>query len=263
MVLNLALTDFYLTSAVTAFLILLVSVILSIQLFFSYRKKKSKQTLTLAAIMISLGFVWVAICLNFILNMTGQSYVTKASDYALIIAWTPALGLVGISYLVFSFVKPELLRPVVSVALLITLLYLFLMYVGLPLGLIEAQDVLIVNWSGIAEELPDATGRGVLLIYSFLVIIMLIIAGLMFLFTGLRTEIPLVRTRGLLMGIGFTFFGILVPLDTIVDINIFGRFAAVILLIVVRSFIVISLLLIYTGVTLPKALFPKLERQAS
>lgn len=245
-----ALSELSLVSGVTALLIVITSIAIALYLFLSYQKSKSNQTLALAATIFSIGWIWSSIAINFLLSsLLGSTDFLPDLIYLLIFAWAPAMGLLGTTYLVTSLLKPNLLRPIGVLAIILCIIHLVMMYVLVPAStFVKLEDVLTIVYA--TGELPNANAVGFLQIFSFIAIITILISGLFFLYTGLKTDIPFVKARGLFMGIGFTAFSILITFDTVTESleNIF-------LLVILRLLIVFVLFILAIGITLPGFIF--------
>jgi hypothetical protein len=244
-----ALSELSLVSGVTALLIVITSIAVSLYLFISYQKSKSTQTLALAATIFSVGWIWSSIAINFLLSLLGSSDFLPDLIYLLIFAWAPAVGLLGTTYLVTSLLKPTMLKPIGVLAILLSILHLVTVYVLVPSStFVKLENVLTIVYAN--NELPNANAVGFLQIFSFVAIIAILISGLFFLYTGLKTDISFVKARGLFMGVGFSAFAILITFDTITESleNIF-------LLVILRLLIVFVLFILAVGITLPGFIF--------
>jgi hypothetical protein len=245
-----ALTNLSFVSGLTALLIVVTSIGLGIYLILSYQKSKSSQTLALAATIFSVGWIWSSIAINFLLSTFGFTEFLPDLIYLLIFAWAPAVGLIGTTYLVTSLLKPSLLKPIGAIAIILCVIHLVLMYVLVPTDtFFSLDDVIKFDPLG-TDELPDANADGLLRIFSLIAIIAILISGLFFLYTGLKTDISFVKARGLFMGIGFSAFAILITFDTITE-----SLGNVFLIVILRLSIVFVLFILAVGITLPGFIF--------
>ena len=245
-----ALSDISFVSGLTALLIVLTSIGLGLYLIFSYLKSKSYQTLSLGLTIFSVGWVWSALAINFILASMDRETIGEGDlVYVLIFAWAPALGLLGTTYLVTTLLKPSLLKPVGILAIILALIHLIVMYILVPTDqIVTLSDVITFSTVG-PNDLPDASATGFLRIFSVIAIGAIFISGLFFLYTGIFSTISFVKARGLLMGVGFSSFAVLIIFDTVLALD------DVFLILILRLLIVLVLFIMAIGITLPGFIF--------
>ena len=124
------------------------------------------------------------------------------------------------------------------------------MYILVPADII---DITTVFESTPAEPggLPDAKFIGLLGLYLALTIAILIVSGVMFMLTAYRTYIPLVKARAIPIGLGFLIYSLFGLIDGIASMNL------EVIVLIVRIGILVSLLLVMMGVTLPGFIFKR------
>jgi hypothetical protein len=238
-------------SGITAALIVLTALSTGLYLVFSFRKTKSKQTLALAFTIIAMGWIWASIAINFILNQINSGYLDEIT-YILIFVWAPSIGLAGTLYIVVSILKQEIMKPIGIIILLVTTIYLLIMYVFLPFRtLIRPSD--IIKFTSLPNELPDASASGFLLYYSAISIFCIFLSGLIFFLTGLLSNIPLVKFRGVALGSGFLIFSFFVLFDTIFTLT------DVYVLFFVRLLVISSFFILTLGITSPEFILKRLH----
>lgn len=249
---NMALTDISFVSGLTALLIVVTSIAIGLYLFLSYQKSKSMQTLALAATIFSVGWVWSTLAVNFLLASFELDTLGEGDlMYVLIFSWAPAVGLLGTTYLVTSLLKPSLLKPIGFLAVLLSVLDLVVMYVLVPSGQIVTLNDVIKFSNVSSDNLPDASAAGFLQIFSLVAIVTILISGIFFLYTGIKTDIAFVKARGLFMGIGFSSFAVLIIFDTLLALD------DIFLILVLRLLIVLVLFIMAIGITLPGFIFDR------
>ncbi|OLS24628.1 MAG: hypothetical protein HeimC3_19000 [Candidatus Heimdallarchaeota archaeon LC_3] len=244
-----ALSDISFVSGLTALLIVFTSIVLGIYLLSSYRKSKSYQTLSLGLTIFSVGWVWSSISMNFLLMIFDMDPLPRI-HYVMVFAWAPVVGLIGTTYLVTSLLKPSLVKPLGIIVIVLGAIEIFLMYVLVPFTeIINLQDVIQFASGLPQEELPDASAKGFLQIFSAIAIISMLISGLFFLYTGLKTDISFVKARGIFMGLGFSLFSPLILFDTLLNPD------NVVFLLILRLLIITTLFIMAIGITLPGFIF--------
>ena len=226
-------------------LIVLLSVIIGIYLLVIYKKTKSKQTLALGLFLGIVSFSWFGVAANFFLVITGNPVLPNMT-YMLVIAWAIVFALVPLTYVIFSILKTELVPYAMAISILLALLYAFLMYILVPLGVIPLNDVFQVTYNPNSQLLPDSTYVGLSQLFVTIIIVLGLISGIFFIITGLRTKIAYVKVRGIIFGIGLTVYVAMAMIDGLVV----GP--PLLLILAVRIILAIAVILNAVGITMPR-----------
>ena len=242
------------TYGLTGLLIVLSSIIIAIYLLYSYVKSKESSTLTLilAIQIFIMGSAWFGVSTNFLTAFFGHDYIGDRSYLLLSSFWI--FGLPCALYVTVSLVSPEKTKLVLSISLIITILMFFVVYILVPADII---DINTVFQSTPAEPggLHDAKFIGFLALYLVLSIVSILISGFFFLLTAYRTQIPLIKARANPIGVGFLLYAIMGFIDGVAEINL------EIVVLAVRLGILMSLILVMIGVTLPGIIFNRFNIQ--
>ncbi len=243
-------------SGLSSLIIVLIGWILGLYLIKRYLSSPDNNTLALAVILISVGSVWLAIAVNFIialLNPTSPAYL-EPLPYLLLVGWIP--GVVGLAtgYVFISIIKEEYLKPTMVIFGLFFIINTIIIYVLIPLKFpgFKVDDALQFN-AYTAKELPDASTLGYFSILSIISILIMLATSIFFIITAIRTDIPLVKTRAGLLGIGFLLIGLLISFDSVFTIT------DLLILLTVRIVIVIGLIILAMAITLPRRIFKNLS----
>ena len=225
-------------------LIVFLSLITGLYLILAYRRSKSKQTLALGFFLGIVCFSWFGVTINFFLVLTGNS-VLPDMTYMLVIAWAIVFALVPLTYVIFSMLKTELVSYAVAISILIAIIYVLLMYVLVPFGVIPLTDVFKVSYDPNSQLLPDSTYIGLSQLFVSIIIVLGLISGIFFVVTGLRTNIKYVKVRSIIFGIGFIIYISMATIDGLVV----GP--PLLVLLFVRIFLAIAVILNAIGITMP------------
>lgn len=238
-------------SGFSSLIIVIIGWLLGLYLIMRYLSSPDNNTLALAVILISVGSVWIAIAINFILALLGDSFINELT-YVLLLGWIPGVVGLAVGYVFMSIVKEEYLKPTMIIFGIFFVINTLINYVFIPfniLGLSPTSSITIITTSG---ELPNATTTGVFSLLSAVTIVIMFATAIFFIITAVRTDIPLVKARAGLLGLGFIIISILIVFDSLLDIN------DLVLLVLLRIFIVIGLFIMAIAITLPKRLFKNL-----
>ena len=242
-------------SGLSSLLIVLIGWILGLYMLKRYFSSPDNNTLALAVILISVGSVWSAITVNFFIALTSSSTPVYLDQipYLMLVGWIP--GVVGLAtgYVFISIVKEEYLKPTLFIFGLFFIINTVIIYVFIPFNLFgfKVDDALQFS-AQMAGELPDASTKGYFLILSVISILIMLATSIFFILTAIRTNIPLVKTRAGLLGVGLLLIGLLMPFDSVIETN------DLLILLTVRILIVISLFILAMAITLPKRIFKNL-----
>lgn len=243
-------------SGLSSLMIVLIGWILGLYLIKRYFSSPDNNTLALAVILISVGSVWLAIAVNFIialLNPSSPSYL-ESLPYLLLVGWIP--GVVGLAtgYVFISIVKEEYLKPTMIVFGLFFAVNTIIIYVLIPFKVsgFKIEDALKFNPYTVSE-LPDASTLGYFSILSVISILIMLATSIFFIITAVRTNIPLVKTRAGLLGVGLLLIGLLISFDSVLTIT------DLLILLTVRIVIVIGLIILAMAITLPRRIFKNLS----
>ena len=242
-----------LASGLSSLLIVIIAWILALYLLKRYFASPDNNTLALAIILISVGSVWLAISINFIFALGNMAYLEQL-PYLLIVGWIP--GVVGLAtgYVFITIVKEEYTKPVMVIFGIFFVINTIISYILIPFNLLgfKFDDALTFSPST-SGDLPNASTSGYFSILSIISIIIILITSIFFLITAYRTNIPLVKARAGLLGIGLLLIAIFIPFDSFLPTEQIG------ILLIVRFGVVISLFVVSMAITLPKRIFKNLS----
>jgi len=239
------------TSGVSSLMIVIIGWALGLYLFKRFLSSPDNNTLALAVIMVGVGSVWLAIAINFVLNLLGMNYLDPL-PYILILGWIPGVIVVAIGYVFISIVKEEYLKPAMIIFGLFFVINTLIIYVFIPFNQFGFKIDDAIVFTNAANELPDASTIGFFRILSLVSIVIMLATSIFFIITSIRTDIPLVKTRAGLLGLGLLIVSILITFDSIINTD------SIYVLVFVRLAIVIGLFILVMGITLPKRIFKNL-----
>ena len=246
------LTEIAFTSGITSLMIVVIGWILGLYLLKRYLSSPDKNTLALAVILISVGSVWLAIAINFIFALTNQPYLGNTA-YILVIGWIPGVTGLAIAFVFTSIMKEEYLTYAMIIFGLIFIINMLIVY-----GLI-AFNIDGLSWKDEISftatpntELPNASTVGYFLVLSVISIVIMLATSIFFIITSFRTDIPIVKARAGLIGIGLLIIAILITFDSVIDLT------DIVSLVIVRILIVVGLFILAIAITLPKRIFKNL-----
>ena len=239
-------------SGLSSLVIVLIGWILGLYLLKRYFSSPDNNTLALAVILISVGSVWLAIAINFLLALLNMSFLDSL-PYLFLVGWIP--GVVGLAtgYVFISIVKEEYLKPVMIVFGLFFVINTLIIYLLIPLNYFGLKVDDALQFSNLQTgELPNASTLGYFRILSVISILIMLATAIFFIITALRTTIPLVKARAGLLGIGLFMVSVLITFDSVIEIT------DLLVLLTVRVVIVIALFILAMAITLPKRIFKNL-----
>lgn len=240
------------TSGVTSLMIVIIGWILGLYLLKRYLSSPDNNTLALAIILISVGSVWLSIAINFIFALTNQPYLGNTA-YILVIGWIPGVTGLTIAYVFTSIIKEEYLKIAMIIFGIIFIINMIIVYVLIAFDIAGFSWKDAINFTATpVTELPNASTVGYFLLLSVISIVIMLATSIFFILTALRTDIPLVKARAGLLGVGFLMIAILITFDSIIDIT------DILQLVIVRILIVIGLFILAIAITLPKRIFKNL-----
>ena len=196
-----ALTDLAFASGFSSLLIVLIGYVLGLYLLSRYRSNPDKNTLALAVVLISIGSVWLAIAVNFILSLAGYEFLQEL-PYMLLLGWIPGVTGITLGYMFVSIVKEEYLKPALVLFGLFFIADVAVMYVIVPFGIGDFTISSVLTFTQPPNDLPNASVSGIWRIFVLISIVIMLLIALFFLLTALRTDIKRVRARAGLLGIG-------------------------------------------------------------
>lgn len=242
-------------SGFTSLLIVLIGWALGLYLIKRYLSARDNNTLSLAVILITVGSVWLAIAVNFIiaLSSSGNPVYLDPLPYLFLVGWIPGVVSLATGYVFMSIVKEEYLKVTLIILGIFCIVNLIAIYIFIPLNVpgFKIADTLTFSTYS-ATELPNATTSGLFSVFSILSIIIMLITSVFFIITAVRTTIPLVKARAGLLGIGLLLIALLISFDSIINIT------DLLILVSVRVVIVIGLIILAMAITLPRRIFKNL-----
>lgn len=239
-------------SGLSSLLIVIIGWLLGLYLIMRYLSSPDKNTLALAVILISVGSVWIAIAINFILALLGMAFLNEL-PYVLLLGWIPGVVGLAVGYVFMSIVKEEYLKPTMILFGIFFVINTIINYVFIPFNIFGLSPTSSITFGTTPlGELPNATTTGIFGILSAVTIVIMFATAIFFILTAVRTDIPLVKTRAGLLGAGFLMISILIVFDSLIDIN------DITILVILRFLIVISLFIMAMAITLPKRIFKNL-----
>ena len=239
-------------SGLSSLVIVLIGWILGLYLLKRYFSSPDNNTLALAVILISVGSVWLAIAINFLLALLNMSFLDSL-PYLFLVGWIP--GVVGLAtgYVFISIVKEEYLKPTMIIFGLFFVINTLVIYVLIPFNYLDLKVEDALQFSNqVSGELPNASTLGYFQALSVISIVIMLATAIFFIITAVRTTIPLVKARAGLLGIGLLMVSILITFDSIIEIN------DLLVLLTVRVIIVVALFILAMAITLPKRIFKNL-----
>ena len=244
------LTTLSYTYGLTGLLIVISAILIAIYLLYAYVKseEQSPLTLVLAIQVFIMGSPWFGVSTNFLTAYFGHDYIGDRGYLLLASFWI--FGLPAALYVTVSLISPEKTKLILALSLVISMIMFFVVYILVPADIIEINTV-FESTPAEPGGLPDAKFIGLLGLYLALTIAVLIVSGVMFIVTAYRTKISLVKARAIPIGLGFLIYSVFGLIDGIANMNL-G-----IIVLIVRIDILISLLLVMIGVTLPGFIFKR------
>lgn len=244
------LSDVAFASGLSSLMIVIIGWILGIYLLIRYKSNPDKNTLALAIVLISIGSVWLAVSVNFLLALSGLNFLDDLT-YVLLIGWIPGVTGVTLGYMFVSIVKEEYLKPTMVIFSILLVIDIIMMYILVPFGIWEVSQV--ISFKNTPDGIPDASVEGIYKIFSYVSIIVMIITSLFFILTAKRTDIRRVKRRAGLLGIGLLISTISLIFDSVAPTE------DLFILLTVRIVVVFGLIIMSMGITLPKMFFGDLE----
>ena len=238
-------------SGLSSLMIVIIGWLLGLYLVKRYLSSPDNNTLALAVILISVGSVWIAIAINFILALLGDPFINELT-YVFLLGWIPGVVGLAVGYVFMSIVKEEYLKPTMVIFAIFFVINTVINYVFIPLNILGLSPTSSITFTNTAGELPNGTTVGVFRLLSAVTIVIMFATALFFILTAVRTDIPLVKTRAGLLGTGFLIISILIIFDSLLDIN------DITILVLLRFLIVIGLFIMAMAITLPKRIFKNL-----
>lgn len=245
------LTNLAFASGLSSLMIVIIGWLLGLYLVKRYLASPDNNTLALAVILISIGSVWLAIAINFILALLGMSFL-QPLPYILLIGWIPGVVGLAIGYVFISIIKEEYLKPTMIIFGLFFIVNAVINYVLIPFNYFNFSPETSITFDTPINDLPNATTAGLFRYLSIITIIIMLVTSIFFILTAVRTDIPLVKTRAGLLGIGFLMISILIAFDSVFNLT------DLLVLVAVRVLIVIGLFIMAMAITLPKRIFKNL-----
>lgn len=236
------------TYGITGLFIVLSSIIIAIYLLYAYARSQDQSSLTLilAIQIFVMGSPWIGVSTNFLTAYAGHEYIGDLNYLMLTSFWI--FGLPAALYVTVSLISPEKTKIIVALSIIISMIMFFVVYALIPADFIDVKSV-FASTPAQSGGLPDAQYTGFLGLYLAFSIAVILLAGIMFIVTARRTQIPLVKARAIPIGSGFIVYAIFGFLDGVVDINL------ELLVVIIRIGILISLVLLMIGVTIPGFIF--------
>ena len=242
-------------SGLSSLLIVLIGLILGLYMLKRYLSSPDNNTLALAVILISVGSVWSAIAVNFIIALLAGSSTPQYLEqipYLMLVGWIPGVVGLATAYILVSIVREKYLKLTLLIFGIFFVLNTVIIYILIPLNVpgFKVDDAL--TFSTPADGLPNASTAGYFLILSVISIVIMLATALLFIVTALKTTIPLVKTRAGLLGTGFLLISVFLTFDSIIATD------NLIILLTVRIIVVIGLFILAMAITLPKRIFKNL-----
>jgi hypothetical protein len=235
-------------SGISSLMIVLIGWALGLYLVKRYLATPDKNTLALAVILISVGSVWLAISVNFLLTLLGQPFLEE-TPYILLIGWIPGVVGIAIGYVFTSIVKEEYLKPAMIIFGLFFVINTTITYVFIPFSILNFTVQDAITFSTATGQLPDATTSGFFRLLSIMTIVIMIATSIFFIITAVRTNIPLVKTRAGLLGVSLLLVALLITFDSIFPTE------DIFILVGLRFFVVIGLFIMSLAIILPKRIY--------
>lgn len=242
------LNDFAVIGGLTSLLIVFTTLIIVIYLLYAYFQQRKTLTLVLAFMIFAMGASWFGVTSNFILVSLDQVAFVGIPYMMLASFWI--WGSPTATYVATSFIKPEWTKILTGFFVLLALIFFTLIYILVPLNIVPLDSVFSSTPAG-SGGLPDAEFKGIIRLYLVVCIGTIVVCGIFFIFTAFKTEIPVVKARGILLGSGSILFGLAGFLDGGVDIT------SEPVLVIVRLLLITALISIFLSVTLPGFIFKR------
>jgi len=202
-----------------------------------YATSRRIETLLQAIILFAIGSSWnpVISVINIINLLRGG----EAIGHIPMIwswGWTPPVIATLWMYLVITLVRPKLKTVITPLYVAINLVYLYYMY-------LRTTDYTGVRYVG---RVPASEVSGIAAVLLFFDIVSgLAFVGPMYLYIGFKSKKPATQLRGRVIGVGVMLFAFFVIFETVIQYS-------VVLLVIARILIMVSILLMYIGFTLPQ-----------
>ena len=240
-------------SGSTGLLIVVVGYLLALYSFVLFLRSKSKQTLALAITLLCTSSVWLGVTVNFVLYMTTQSetaYLTEM-NYFILISWPIGILIPVTMFMTTSFIGESYQKLAVAITTIIGIIWLIIALALVPLNYIDIHTLFLVEGGG-NGTLPDSSFKGLTLALTLLGLIIIAISGGLFLITGRSSQDRVAKLRGIYLGSGYLLFSFTSIGDALSDVVASEYFIVAVRLLVVLSFILISV-----AILKPKRIFEK------
>ncbi len=230
-----ALTTYGYVGGITSLAIVTLSYLCCVIFLARYATSRRVETLLQGIVFFAIGSNWLGVLISFLKVLIGGeplSHIPMIRTWS----WAPAATATIWIYQVLSLVRPKLKTAVGGVYLVLDVIYIYLMY-----G--KTVDYSKVELVG---GLPDSIILGIAIVFLLFYILtaLAIIGPLYLVFVGFRSERPETQLKGKVIGVGVMLFAFFALFDTIIP-------PSAILLTFARIIILIAILLMYLGFTLP------------
>lgn len=242
-----SLSTFGLISGITCTLIVFTAAVIGLILLKAYSRSHSSQTLGLSLFILFMGSPWLGSAINFILAVVGASFLDDVPYVMLTSFWV--FGSLAAIQVTSTILLPSWEKRLVISFGVISVVQAFAIFILVPLGVIDVNKVYDLNKT--AGNLPEGSYAGVFIGLVGITVITVIICGIFFIVNALMTEIPLIKARSTPLGIGMIIYALFAVIDGAFSIK------SEPLLIYIRFMVLLSLLLIYVGITLPSFIFAR------
>jgi hypothetical protein len=228
-------------SGLTGLEIVVSGYLLAIYLLVRHARRAPNEKVRNRLILTAIGVIgvyhsWFGSASNFVsLSLSGQALGLEVA--VLGYAWGPALGATIWMYLASDSIRDGLYKkPLTIFAAILSLIFVLLVY---------ALPNTFVKYVPSAGGLPSSGFRSIaLVLLGTLLIIMLVVMGPAFIYSGLKNEDKTVKWRNFSMGAGI----MMLSLFGLIDAGLGAEELGLVGLVVVKAFIFTSIFLIYEGI---------------
>jgi len=241
-----ALDNISFASGITACLIVTTAFLICLYLLYMVWKQRKGQTIGLTVMVFSMGAPWIGASVNFLLYMLTETTMDERAYMMLASFWIWAAP--SAAYVTASFLKPEWKKGLTLFFLATTLVFFGIIYILMPLNIVPIETIFTGSPTA-NSPLPDANFLGITKLYLVMCIGTILVCGSLFLFTAYRSEIPLAKARGYLIGSGSIMFALTGFIDGGIELTAIEQ------IVIVRILLTIALILVFLGITVPKFIF--------
>lgn len=237
-----------LVSGVSGLAIVTVGYIIALYSFILFLRSRSYQTLALSLTLLCTSSVWMGVAVNFLIYLTSPTpKYLPILTYFVLISWPIGILIPVTMFMTTSFIGEKYRSYAVWISVVVGIIW-YIIIVLVVIKQFDINSLFVVDYT--THTLPDSSFAGFELLLTAIGLVVIGIAGILFLVTGRSSTDPVAKLRGIFLGSGYLLFAIASFGDAKSD-----AFPSEYFLLIIRLLVILSFILMSIAILKPKRIF--------